>query len=107
MIKRMIVPVVGTLMMSGCSFVNLNPNAQDVVLLKPYQARECDQLRRSTSQVLSKIWFINRNKDAMEDELVILAKNTAADLGGNAVVPDSEIVDGKQSFIIYNCQHLR
>lgn len=107
MVKRMIVPVVGALMVSGCSFVNLNPKAQDVLLLKPYQARECDQLRRSTSQVLSKIWFINRSKDAMEDELVILAKNTAADLGGNAVVPDSEIVDGKQTFVIYNCQHLR
>ena len=105
--KRMVVPLVGAVLMAGCTFVKLNPNAQDVLLLKPYQARECEQVRRSTSQVLSKIWFINRNKDAMADELATLARNTAADLGGNAVVPDSEIVDGKQTFIIYNCQHLR
>lgn len=98
----------GALLLSGCSFVKLAPHADEVLVLKPHQARECEQLRRSTSQVLDKVWFINRNRERMAEELETLARNTAAELGGNAVVADSEIEPGgRQRFIIYNCQHMR
>lgn len=109
--KRVIVPALGTLlvsgMMTGCTFVKLAPNAEDVLVLKPYQARECEQVRRTTSQVMNKIGFVNRNPEAMAEELATLARNTAVESGGNAVVPDSEIENGKQRFIIYNCPHMR
>jgi len=105
--KLLVVPVLGTLLLSGCSFVKLSKQAEDVLVLKPYQARECEQLRRTTSQVMNKVGFVNRNEESMEEELTILAKNTAIELGGNAVVPDSPITEGKQRFIIYNCPHMR
>ncbi|MFZ5602351.1 MAG: DUF4156 domain-containing protein [Pseudomonadota bacterium] len=105
--KRLVVPLLGTLFLSACNFVKLAPNAADVLVLKPYQARECEQLRRTTSQVMSKVWFVSRNEDSMAEELTILAKNTAVEIGGNAVVPDSAIAEGKQRFIIYNCPHMR
>lgn len=104
---KMVFPLVGAAVLSACSFVDLKPNAEDVLVLKPHQVRECEQVRRSSSQVLDKIWFVNRNKERMAEELATLARNTAAELGGNAIVADSDIVDGKQSFIIYNCPHLR
>lgn len=105
--KLLLVPVLGTLFLSGCNFVKLSAQAEDVLVLKPYQARECEQIRRTTSQVMSKVWFVNRNEDSMSEELTTLAKNTAIELGGNAVVPDSTIVEGKQRFIVYNCPHMR
>ncbi len=104
---KMLFPLVGAMAISACSFVDLNPAAEEVLVLKPHQVRECEQLRRSTSQVLSKIWFVNRNRERMGEELATLARNTAAELGGNAIVADSDIVEGKQSFIIYNCPSLR
>lgn len=104
---KMWVPLLGAALVSGCTFVELNPQADEVLVLKPHQARECEQVRRSSSQVLDKLWFINRNQEKMAEELQTLARNTAVELGGNAVVADSEIVNGKQSFIIYNCQSLR
>ena len=104
---KLVLPVVGAFAVSACTFVKLNPQAEDVLVLKPHQTRECEQLRRSTSQVLDKIWFVHRNQDAMAEELETLARNTAADLGGNAVAADSDIENGRQRFIIYNCQHLR
>lgn len=100
--------VAGAALLSGCTFVELAPHADEVLVLKPHQVRECEQLRRSTSQVLDKVGFINRNREKMAEELQTLARNTAAELGGNAVVADSDIEPGgKQRFIIYNCPHLR
>lgn len=105
--KTMLLGLAATVLVSGCSFVKLSPHADDVLVLKPHQTRECEQLRRSSSQVLDKVWFVNRNRERMAEELETLARNTAAELGGNAVVVDSEIEAGRQRFIIYNCQHLR
>lgn len=96
-----------SMVMAACSFVDLKPEAEDVLMLKPFQAKECEQLRRTTSQVLDKIWFVNRNKDKMADELSTLARNTAVELGGNAIMVDSEINEGKQTFVVLNCPHLR
>lgn len=104
---KLMFPLLGAVLVSGCAFVKLNPQAEDVLVLKPYQVRECEQLRRSTSQVLDKIWFVNRNQEKMAEELATLARNTAAELGGNAVVADSPIEQGRQRFIVYNCPSLR
>lgn len=96
-----------TVLLGACSWVDLQPQAEDILVLKPYQAKECEQVRRTTSQVLDKIWFVNRNQEKMEEELATLARNTAAELGGNAIMADSEIKEGKQTFVILNCPHLR
>tara|TARA_B100001115_G_C15606349_1_gene290570 strand:+ start:61 stop:558 length:498 start_codon:yes stop_codon:yes gene_type:complete len=106
-IKSIAVVALGTALLSACSWVDLNPAAEDILVLKPFQTKQCEQVRRTTSQVLDKIWFVNRNQEKMAEELATLARNTAAELGGNAVVPDSEIEEGKQTFIILNCPHLR
>ncbi|MEE2729440.1 DUF4156 domain-containing protein [Ketobacter sp.] len=106
-IKTMTVTAMGTLLLAGCSWVDLDPKAENVLLLKPFQTKQCEQIRRTTSQVLDKVWFVNRNQEKMADELATLARNTAVEIGGNAVVADSEISEGKQAFIILNCPHLR
>lgn len=97
----------GVLVIQGCSWVDLDPNAQDVLVLKPDQIKQCEQMRKTTSQVMDKVGFMNRNKKKMAKELATLARNTAAELGGNAIVADSDIENGKQTFIILNCEHLR
>lgn len=100
------VSVVG-LVLGACSWVDLKTEAEDILVLKPFQAKQCEQKGRTTSQVLDKIWFVNRNQEKMAEELATLARNTAVDMGGNAVVADSEIAEGKQTFLILDCPHLR
>jgi len=39
----------------------------------------------------------------MGEELEILAKNSAASMGGNVIVRISGIKDGEQSFDVYKC----
>jgi hypothetical protein len=52
---------------------------------------------------MDKITFIKRSNRAQKAELEKLAKNEAAKMGGNAVVADTEIVDGRQTYVIYKC----
>ncbi len=96
-----------SLSLGACTWVDLDEAAKNVEVVKPAQAAHCEQLRKTTSQVMDKVWFMNRNKPKMAEELETLARNTAVEFGGNAVTPDSEIVDGKQTFIILDCAHLR
>ena len=93
--------------LSACSWVDLDDAAKEIMVLKPEQTKHCEQIRKTTSQVLDKVWFMNRNKPKMAEELETLVRNNAVEFGGNAVTPDSEIADGKQTFIILDCAHLR
>lgn len=93
--------------MTGCTWVDLDKAAEDVLVLKPYQAKQCESMRRTTSQVLDKIWFVQRSEETMAKELATLARNTAVEVGGNAVVAETAIEQGKQTFMIFNCAHLR
>ena len=39
----------------------------------------------------------------MQDELLRLARNEAGSMGGNAIVPESVIEEGRQTFGVYSC----
>ena len=92
---------------SGCTWVKVDKSAESVLLVTQEQAQSCERLRRTTSQVLHKVGFLKRDDEKQQRELQTLARNTAAELGGNAILPDSEVVEGKQSFLILNCPQLK
>jgi hypothetical protein len=54
-------------------------------------------------QTLGKILVVERGGQQLQDELLSLARNEAADLGGDTVVPESLIAAGKQTFGVYRC----
>jgi hypothetical protein len=54
-------------------------------------------------QTLGKIVVVERGSQRLQDELLTLARNEAADLGGDTVVPESLIADGSQVFGVYRC----
>ena len=47
--------------------------------------------------------FVPRGSEKVQDELVDLARNEAGVMGGNAIVADSSIEDGRQRFVVYSC----
>jgi hypothetical protein len=57
--------------------------------------------------VLDKVAGVRRGYTTVAEELATLARNSAAQLGGDTVVPTSEIVDGTQTFAVYNCRGRR
>ena len=89
--------------LTACTWVKLEPEAQQVQLLTAEEAEHCKTLRRTTSQVVDKIGFIKRGEKKLQRELATLARNTAVQFGGNAVVADSDLANGKLTFIILDC----
>ena len=90
-------------MLGGCTWVKLEPEAEQVTLVTAEQAEHCEILRRTTSQVADNVGFIKRGEKKVTKELATLARNTAVQFGGNAVLADSELVDGKLTFVILDC----
>lgn len=98
--------VLAALLLGGvtsCSTVKLEPEGQDVQRLGSQEAPACERVGTTNVQVLSKILFVGRSESKMGEELTTLARNAAGRLGGNTIIAETPIQDGKQSFGVYRC----
>ena len=64
----------------------------------------CAQLGVVNAQTTDRILNVGRSDVKIREELAGLARNQAADLGGDAVVPTSTPEAGRQSFDVYRCR---
>jgi len=88
---------------AGCSHVQLESAGEPVRRLGAQEAPSCERIGTTRAQVLSKILFFDRSETKMAEELTLLARNSAGDMGGNAVIAEGDIRDGKQTFGVYRC----
>ncbi len=66
--------------------------------------QNCHKMGSTTVSVKADVATFARDKEKVATELETLARNSALELGGNVVVPTSEIDMGKQSFVVYTCR---
>ncbi|SCZ64230.1 protein of unknown function [Thiohalomonas denitrificans] len=92
-------------LLSGCSWVSLTPEAEEVRLLtSEAEARDCEAVGKTTVSLMDRVAGIKRSAEKVRKELITLARNSAAqDLEANAVMPISEIESGRQTFAVYRC----
>lgn len=101
---RAFLPVLlATALASGCALVDLTPAGAGVRLASPEAVVTCTNLGRITADVIAKVGFLPRHPDAVQDNINVTARNAAADMGADTIVPASNIVDGKQTFDVYRC----
>lgn len=93
----------GILLSSGCAWVKTTPEGEKVRVLDANEVATCKELGNTTVSLVDKIAGIDRSRQKVEDELRILARNSAAKIGGDTVVPISEVSDGQQRFAVYRC----
>ena len=91
------------LIVGGCSFVDVQPEAENVLVLGDERVRDCERLGRTRVSVATEIGFIKRGNRAIRGDLEVLARNSAADMGGDTVSPETEIQNGKQTYGVYDC----
>ena len=91
------------LLMSGCTFVQLSDAGAGVAQLGVGDVANCKAMGEVSSQTQHKM-LINRSQEAIVEELTVLARNEAARLGANAIVPIGEAENGTQRFRAYLCQ---
>lgn len=89
--------------LSACSWVPLSPEGEAVAVLSASEAADCQRIGQTTSKVPNKIGFLKRTESQQAEELATLARNEAANMGGNAVVAAEELQEGRQRFIVYRC----
>ncbi|WP_218943617.1 DUF4156 domain-containing protein [Exilibacterium tricleocarpae] len=88
---------------AGCAWVELTPGARDVAVISAEEAEGCKLVGRTTARSLDKVAFVSRSERKLAVELATLARNDAAEMGGNAVVAQSAIEDGARRFAVYSC----
>ena len=102
--KRLFVLAAFTaLLTAGCALVELTPAGAGVRLASPEAAVTCSSLGRITASVIGKVGVLPRHPDAVQDNITVTARNRAADMGADTIVPASKVEDGKQSFDVYRC----
>ncbi len=96
--------VTGVLLVAACAWVKPSTDSQQVALVKPELVASCQRLGETSAKTLAKIVVINRSDRKLAHELVTLAKNQAAVMQGDAIVAETPIVAGEQTFGVYRCR---
>lgn len=89
---------------SACVWVSASSGGEKVRVLEPVEAASCHKLGRTTPQTADRVLIFARVHRNVREELRSLARNEAAELGGNGVVPSGPVEEGRQSFDIYRCE---
>ncbi len=88
--------------MSACSFVQLSDAGAQVAQLGSADVANCTSIGEVSSRTRDKV-VISRGNAKVQEELLVLARNEAAGLGANAIVPVGTPENGEQRFRAYRC----
>lgn len=99
-----IMPLIGLL--SGCSseIIGTRIGADRVSVADASQVVNCQSKGEITVSVLANVGFINRSVEAVDANLLQMAKNAAVDANGDTVVKGVRPEVGKRTFAIYKCR---
>jgi len=91
------------LLVGGCTWIKPTTESEKVRVLSTDEVSSCNELGTITASLLDKVIGIKRNQEKVQKELKTLARNSAASMRGDTVVPISDIHDGEQTFTVYKC----
>jgi len=94
--------LVAAMLLSACSTLKLTDGGEKVRMLDPSEVSSCKNLGRTNTSVTAKVVF-DRPEDSIAEELEIVARNSAANMGGDTIVPLTVIENGQQTFVVYKC----
>jgi len=87
----------------GCAGPGRQRPADRVRVVTAEQLHGCTNVGFAHVSVVDKLQQLQQVDGALAEKLVSLAGNSAAQLGGNAIVEMTNIVDGSQSFAVFKC----
>jgi hypothetical protein len=92
--------------LSGCSslFIDRRVGSELVTLADADKVANCQSKGKVTLNVLAKMGFVERTTEAVDKDLLQMARNAAIDAGGDTVVKGDRPDVGTQTFAIYKCR---
>ena len=101
--KKILLCILVASSLQACTWIDLTPEGEKVRVLAADEVSSCKKLGIVRTTLKDKVIGVERNSKKVKKEMEALARNSAVDLGGDTVVPASEISDGKQAFDVYKC----
>ncbi len=90
------------LAVSGCTYVSLSEAGSQVAQSSIDDVAGCTLVGNVSSQTQDKV-LVDRNTGKVKEELIVLARNRAAELGATDLVQAGEVSDGAATFNAYRC----
>jgi hypothetical protein len=91
--------------LSACTLIPTQPGADQVVVADESKVAGCEARGATNVSVIHEVGGFHRLPDVVADELARLASNTAVDMGGDTLVAQGPVVEGKRKFAIYKCRN--
>ena len=90
---------------SACTWVALEPAAELVRLADVEAVSGCEPIGKVNTTTAHRAGPFRRSQVKVQEELATLARNEAAQMGGDTVAGITEIRDGSRTFRVYRCQN--
>ncbi|MDP6536305.1 MAG: DUF4156 domain-containing protein [Gammaproteobacteria bacterium] len=100
---RFLLITVTTSLLAACNWVGVTNEGEGVRLANAGEVGNCRRLGRTQAQTMSRVVVVERGNERVQEELSRLARNEAGSMGGNTIVPESVIDEGRQTFGVYSC----
>ena len=102
---RILVVVLISVLFAACQWVKPTDLGKEVALVKEIHVSNCEKLGSTESNVADNVGIIQRGDKKVAKELITLAKNQAAKMGGDTIVALSSAEDGSQNFGVFRCKN--
>jgi hypothetical protein len=89
---------------AACTWVKPTDAGAQVVVADSSGISNCERKGEVESVLKSRVGAFERNATKVAGELETLARNEAAKMGGDTIVAESNVRDGKQTFAVYRCR---
>lgn len=100
---RIATVVLAGIFASGCTWIELTPEGEKVRVLSASEVTKCKRKGKTNASVLDGVGGIERLPHEVEEDLELVARNSAPELGGDTVVPITPVKNGKRTFAVYRC----
>ena len=87
----------------ACTWVKVTEGGGAVRLAQEGEVSGCETRGRTHAQTTDRVLIFARRAPTIQRELESLARNEAALMGGDTVVPATPIERGRQTFDVYLC----
>jgi len=97
--------ILAALLIGGCANTGLKLSSagEKVRVLDPDEVSSCREMAKVNAATTRVIMGVERPDATIAKELRIVARNRAAKLGGDTIVPLTIVEDGAQAFVVYKC----
>lgn len=90
--------------LQACTWVKPTEAGKQVVVAQDFNIGSCERLGKTTTSVKHRVGAFDRNADKVVEELTTLARDEAAQMGGDTIVAQGPARDGSMVFDVYRCK---